>query len=146
MWLTKVLPRNLYYGESHLSDNRKIQEASLEKLIIDNSINRVTADLKIPNIIIIKLADNTRKKNYYLPGYTIYELTNVEIKRQAQKLGALFYLEFGNTRIIENIASCYIGVHPIKKNIPQLYRIRGEQFYYVKEDGIWHFDSYGTKW
>lgn len=146
LWLTRILPSNLNYGATHKSEIFKIQQYSLEKLIVENEISQITGDLTVPKTILIKRIENSPKHNFRLVNRTVHELTNDEIKRTAKKYGALFYLEFGSSRIIEDIATCYVDIHPLHKNIPHLHRIRGRQLYFVRENNQWVFDSYGTKW
>jgi hypothetical protein len=147
IWLNRLLPHDmLRYGDSHKYDVQLIKQRSLDELFTNKRISLITNELELPEIIFIQ-TDQERKQPYFsLPDYTVKEVSADEIVSQAQQTEALFWLEFATIRIIDDIASIYIDIHPLYHNIPVLSRTRGIQLFFIQKNGHWDFDSSGASW
>ncbi|MBS4014874.1 MAG: hypothetical protein KGZ86_00315 [Candidatus Latescibacteria bacterium] len=147
VWLNRLLPNEmLRYGDSQKYDVQLIKQRSLDVLFTDNLISLITDDLEFPKILFIQTQQERKQSYYKIPGYTIKELPEDRITAQAKKTDALFWLEFATIRIIDDVASIYIDIHPLYSNIPNLTRVRGIQLFFIQKDDHWEFDSPGSRW
>lgn len=146
LWLSKLLPQTFAYGVDDREEIKQIKLLALKELIPQQGIKRIIVEHPIPETIIIATAKGTPKLYPRLPNYVIREWTPEEIKRYYFKTGALFFLEFATIRILDDIATCYVDIKPLYRQIPRLTRNRGLQLYFIKENNTWYFDSYGSKW
>ncbi len=146
LWLSKLLPQTFAYGIDDGEEIKQIKLLALKELIPRQGIKRIIVEHPIPETIIIATAKGTPKLYPRLPNYVIREWTPEEIKRYYFKTGALFFLEFATIRILDDIATCYVDIKPLYRQIPRLTRNRGLQLYFIKENNTWYFDSYGSKW
>lgn len=147
VWLNKLLPREmLIYGENDKRQLQKIKQRSLDELLTNNLIALITGDVEIPKNIFVKTDSYQTNSDFFVPGYTIREMPLKDIIAQAASNRALFWLEFATVRIIEDIASIYIDVHPLYRDIPKLTRTRGIQLYFIHKDNHWYFDSPVSRW
>ncbi len=146
LWLSKLLPQTFAYGQNNSDEIKQIKSLTLKQLITQQDIKRIIKENPIPETIIIASPKGAPKLYFRLPNYVVREWTADEIKKSYFKTGALFFLEFATIRILGDIATCYIDIKPLYRQIPHLTRTRGLQLYFVKENNQWVFDSYGSKW
>ncbi|MEO0131453.1 MAG: hypothetical protein ABIK73_00725 [candidate division WOR-3 bacterium] len=152
VWLTNFLPKTfLRYGEGQKYSIQEIKQLAIKELFENGRIKLITHSLKIPKTIFIK-AERSRKQTYYhAPGYTIKELTLPAIKTQAYKTDAFYYVEFATIRIIDDIASIYIDIVPLYREVPGLNRRRGLQLFFVNQnypcpEAHWVYEGVGALW
>jgi hypothetical protein len=146
LWLTKILPHTLTYGVSNQAEITKVRNRTLEELISRRGIKNITRGLPMPETIPVRIFEPSQKSNFQIPAHTIMEMTIDEIKAQARKFGALYYLEFATTRILDDVATSYVDIHPLYKNLTGLKRYRGLELFFVRVNDNWEFDSYGSRW
>ncbi len=147
VWLNRLLPKEmLHYGESQKYEIQILKQRSLEELFVHDKIRLITRDLQIPKNIFIETKQARSKSFYQLSNFIVNELTKQEIMAQAHKTDAYYYLEFATVRIIDDIASVYIDIHPLYANIPRLNRSRGIQLFFIRNNEGWDFDSPGARW
>ena len=146
LWLNKALPNELFYGQPNEKELRKLKLSVLHELITNQNIQRITGNLPLPDTLIVIQPDDMAQSRFHIEGYEIIEMSKSDIKSHVGKINAPFYLEFATIRIVDDIATCYIDVHPLYKFGPPLDRTRGLQFYFIWKNNRWEFDSQGSKW
>jgi hypothetical protein len=143
LWLTKLLPSEFSYGVSDKKEIKNLQQQVLNQLIVEEGISLLIGDASIPETVIIVLDRNEKKSNLKLPDRTVREVPRDEIKKN---MLALFYIKFATIRILEDIATSYVNIIcPLYENGSVYNRTRGIQLFFIKENGKWKFDSYGTR-
>lgn len=147
VWLNRLLPREmLSYGENQVAEIQIIKNRTLHELFNNNLIYLIIGNVETPKEIFIEAVPNHPPVDYVLSNYTIRELPIKDIMKQLPNTDAFFWLEFATVRIIDDIASIYIDIHPMYPNLPGLSRTKGVQLYFIKQDNYWHFDSPGSHW
>jgi hypothetical protein len=146
LWFNKVLPQSLAYGISDDKEIQKIKQMTIEELFNNQAIVRIIGNLKIPDTIMVVATSENKKLNFQLTNHTILELPEDIIKAHTLRARSLFYIEFATIRILDDIATCFVDIHPFYKDLPKLNRTRGMLLYFTKQKNQWVFDSQGTKW
>lgn len=147
VWLNRVLPRELLnYGDDQLTEIQIIKQLALNELFNNRIIHRVLNQQTVPRQIFLEIIPDQLQIDLVIPDHTITQLPLPEILQQAPQTESYFWIEFAMIRIIDDIASIYIDIHPLYRDIPNLSRSRGIQLYFIKKDGMWCFDSPGSHW
>jgi len=107
---------------------------TLDELFNNRAIFRLIGNLKIPDTIMVVLPTESKKSNFLLTNHTVLELPKDIIKVHSLRARSLFYLEFATLRILDDIATCFIDVHPFYKELPKLDHTSGMLLYFTKQN------------
>jgi len=148
LWLSPLLDGSFRYGMKDLAAVQEILRLAIENALSPGGLEKKFVEFDIPANIVFLKKGRPEELNLLSPDSRVIWLTLEEIKRRHRALSLPFYFDFGQVRIIDNIATAYIDIIPIKKTGRKnpFSRMRGLQFQFRKENGQWQFVGYGSKW
>lgn len=146
LWLSSLLNQDFAYGVGELKERRELLRLAVEKAFGADGFSEIFPEFDPPrSIVFLKKGRLEEKVKSSLP---VLWLTLEEIKEKSNYLSLPLYFDFGAIRIIDNLATVYLDIIPIKGGGNQSFRhTRGLQFQFRrKENGTWEFVGYGSRW
>ncbi|MEO0102178.1 MAG: hypothetical protein ABIK81_00540 [candidate division WOR-3 bacterium] len=146
LWLSPILNQDFEYGVGELKERRELLRLATEKALGADGFEEIFPEFDLPHSLVF--LKKGRLEERVKSSRPVLWLTLEEIKEKAKYLSLPFYFDFGAIRIIDNLATVYLDIIPIKGEGNQNFRhTRGLQFQFRrKEDGSWEFVGYGSRW
>ncbi|MEO0116423.1 MAG: hypothetical protein ABIK97_02640 [candidate division WOR-3 bacterium] len=148
LWLTPILSQDFEYGRGEVSERRRLLGLAIKEAFSKEGFGDLFLKLNLPRqLVFIKKGRPEEKPLLDKSPLPILWLTLDEIKKKSQYLPIPFYFDFGAIRIIDNLATVYLDIIPIKNGENQsLRQPRGLQFQFRRKEGDWEFAGYGSRW
>ncbi len=144
-WLSPILPDELRYGDGEIKERKDLLLLAIERALEFGGFKEKFPQFTLPKkIIFLKKGRPEEGISLTKKGNKIFWLTGEEIEREKEP--PPYYFDFGAIRILDNIATVYLDIIPIKGEEKFAFRQRGLQFQFKKTNRTWQFVGYGAQW